>query len=450
MQRRYLGVLAVALALTVSMMSPTLAGPPPAGWTAADIGAPEAEGSTDVTDGVWTVRGGGHDIWDAEDDFHFAYQRVTGDATISARFLSLEAVNAQWTKAGLMVRENDTAGSPYGSLLQNSGMGVRPQARLLADTDDSEQPGGSTANSTGAGPTPVPSEHYMRVQRNGNDISYYLSQDGKIWTAFGRPHTIPTLGEEALYGLAVTSHERNDLLAVGRFDNVVVTQGAPLVPGLQACAGDKLVMLEWKPLKGAESYNIYRAAAGETDASKFTLVNTAAVTGTAFTDNTAGLVNGTPVTYAVAAVVGGAEGERVLLPATPFVPTPVPGFTVLSLNENPDNANPDNVLPCLAGQVGPFFDAATGVITMRGAGDDIGSANDEAAPDELQCQGRTGDPRGPGAGRPERLPGPGREQRALVPGTGRGGRQRLRSRGPGDSRRRTQGADLAAAHPQRR
>jgi hypothetical protein len=75
-----LWALTVALVLAVGITNPALAGPPPAGWTAQDIGFPDPEGSTDVTDGVWTIQGSGNDIWNNADNFHFVFQRVNGDA----------------------------------------------------------------------------------------------------------------------------------------------------------------------------------------------------------------------------------------------------------------------------------------------------------------------------------------------------------------------------------
>jgi hypothetical protein len=100
-----IGVLALFAAL------PAAAAPPASPWVSRDIGDPGAKGSTDVdANGVWTVQGSGEDIFDVTDQFHFAYQPVRGDASLTARFLSLQGGSSEWAKAGLMVRENPSDG----------------------------------------------------------------------------------------------------------------------------------------------------------------------------------------------------------------------------------------------------------------------------------------------------------------------------------------------------
>ena len=49
------------------------------------------------------VVGGGIDIWDTSDQFHFVYQPLTGDGTIQARVTSIEETDP-WAKG-------DTSGS---------------------------------------------------------------------------------------------------------------------------------------------------------------------------------------------------------------------------------------------------------------------------------------------------------------------------------------------------
>src|SRR5919201_2066828 len=96
-QIRLLLALLGALALSTSAIRLTAAA---ALYTAADVGTPGAKGSTDVdAKGVWTIKGGGNDIWGPFDNFHFAYQKLKGDATITARFLSMEPSDqSEWTK----------------------------------------------------------------------------------------------------------------------------------------------------------------------------------------------------------------------------------------------------------------------------------------------------------------------------------------------------------------
>jgi regulation of enolase protein 1 (concanavalin A-like superfamily) len=367
MQKQYLWVLAGAMALSVGTRTPVHAAPP-AGYTAVDIGSPDPAGSTDVDDkGVWTLKGAGSDIWGNADQFHYAYQKVKGDATITAQYLSMEPGDATWTKAGPMIRVNDTEGSAHAELVQTSASGAVLQGRLLGD---------DVSTNTGTTPLKIDEKAFLRVQRAGNDVAGFISRDGgKTWSAVGTPYTLTELQEEALVGLAITSHQ-DGTLATTQFDSVNIAAGAPLVYGLKGCGGDKAVMLEWKPVKGAESYNLYRAPAGETDVTKFVKVNTTAVAGNTFTDNTEGLVNNQSYTYLVSSLIKGAdgtpvEGDRVAIQTGPVVLNPPTGFTNTSINEDSGG------LLGTCSQLGASFIPETGEIVIRGSGADIWNAADE-------------------------------------------------------------------------
>jgi hypothetical protein len=89
--------------LTLASALNAFAASPPAPWLDRDIGGPGATGSTDVdANGVWTVQGSGADIWEDADQFHFAYQPISGDASITARFLGQKGGDGDFSKVGLM------------------------------------------------------------------------------------------------------------------------------------------------------------------------------------------------------------------------------------------------------------------------------------------------------------------------------------------------------------
>jgi hypothetical protein len=56
-----------------------------AGLIGADIGSPGRAGSTGFANATWTVVGGGSDIGNSVDQFHYAHTTVAGDETITAR-----------------------------------------------------------------------------------------------------------------------------------------------------------------------------------------------------------------------------------------------------------------------------------------------------------------------------------------------------------------------------
>jgi hypothetical protein len=59
------------------------------GWSAplenSDIGNPATPGSTEDTNGSIKVIAGGKDIWGVSDEFHFTYQKQTGDFDVIVR-----------------------------------------------------------------------------------------------------------------------------------------------------------------------------------------------------------------------------------------------------------------------------------------------------------------------------------------------------------------------------
>ncbi len=56
----------------------------------ADVGSPATAGSSTFANGTYTVSGGGNQIWDPVDQFHYVYKSITGDATIVARVASVQ------------------------------------------------------------------------------------------------------------------------------------------------------------------------------------------------------------------------------------------------------------------------------------------------------------------------------------------------------------------------
>ena len=64
-----------------------------ADWQSADIGDTLA-GSTSIAGGEITIVANGADIWGTADACRFVYQEVVGDFEMSARIVSMEAVNA--------------------------------------------------------------------------------------------------------------------------------------------------------------------------------------------------------------------------------------------------------------------------------------------------------------------------------------------------------------------
>jgi beta-glucanase (GH16 family) len=186
----------------------------PGGWTDEDIGGPAASGSAafDPTSGNWTAGGGGSDIWGTADQFNFVSRALAGNGSVTAQVTAVANTDA-FAKAGVMLRSDDTAGSPFANVNVTAGHGVIFEWRSTA--------GGAAASVTIAG---VVAPAWVRVTRFGNSFSGFYSTDGSHWTQIGGSQTI-TMNATALAGLAVTAHN-NDTLNGATFAGVAVQPSA--------------------------------------------------------------------------------------------------------------------------------------------------------------------------------------------------------------------------------
>ncbi|MEE8451948.1 MAG: hypothetical protein V3R99_08535, partial [Thermoguttaceae bacterium] len=220
------------------------------GYTAIDPPIGPGGGSTTYNaDGDFTLVGGGADLWNTSDQFHFAYTPLLGDGWITARVTGFEnltpdplnpldpvdpdAINT-WAKAGVMIRGGDPVLWPGDGSDANAAMIIsysndasnQHRLSLLAVTarDDVFPP-----------LTPPRAPAWVRVARLGNQIAYAFAEDDPAnpgtpleWMTpfavetFVDPITgDPTFGETVHIGLAVTSHDIARVTQVG-FDNVDV------------------------------------------------------------------------------------------------------------------------------------------------------------------------------------------------------------------------------------
>jgi len=180
----------------------------PADWGNYDEGGPGVSGSSTYSAGTYTVTGGGTDIWGAYDQFQFAYTPMAGNGQIIAQVASQQDTNA-WAKAGIMVRNTRDAAAPYVFVGITPANGVQFQSRTAQ---------GASATNV-AGPT---SGNWVKIVVSGTTLTGYSSTDGSTWTEISSA-SIPTLNNNTLVGLAVSSHDNADTSAA-TFTNVSYTQ----------------------------------------------------------------------------------------------------------------------------------------------------------------------------------------------------------------------------------
>ena len=102
----------------VVFVSPGVTLPSP--WAEGDVGTVALPGSASFASGVFTISGAGLGIGGTADQFHFVYQRVTGNGEVVARVIGVEEVGTT-SKAGVMIRESLAANSRFSSMLVAGG-----------------------------------------------------------------------------------------------------------------------------------------------------------------------------------------------------------------------------------------------------------------------------------------------------------------------------------------
>jgi hypothetical protein len=171
-----------------------------------DIGNVGLPGSASMANGVYTLQGGGGDIWGSSDAFHFAPQCMTGDGTITVRVASQANTNP-WAKSGLMIRTTFDSNAPNVFMAITPGNGAQMTYR----------PGtGAGTNQAGivSGPT---APWWVRLTRAGNTFTGFMSPDGVNWTQVGSATV--NMPATVFGGLAVLSHN-TQVLNVSTFDNL--------------------------------------------------------------------------------------------------------------------------------------------------------------------------------------------------------------------------------------
>jgi outer membrane protein assembly factor BamB len=175
-----------------------------AGWSCADIGSPTPTGSQSASNGTWTVQAGGADIFGTSDQFHYVWQTLTGDGSVSAQVLSQTNTSSN-AKAGVMLRLTSDPGSPFYDAMVTPGRGVFIQYR--------KSQGASAQTSVNLSTLTVPT--YLMVARAGNTFSAYTSSDGNTWTMVpGSSVMLANMTGPLLAGIAATSHNTTKLSTV--------------------------------------------------------------------------------------------------------------------------------------------------------------------------------------------------------------------------------------------
>jgi len=160
--------------------------------------AGQAPAFAETADGTILMSAIGADIWNTADEFRYAHMTLTGDGSITARVDAVDASPNGWVKGGVMIRQGTEGGSvnAFTAVTGGSGDGATFQWRDAAD-------GASSSSRTLTGIAPP---YYVRLVREGNSFTGYLSADGENWEQQGESSVDVAMTDPVLIGLALTSH----------------------------------------------------------------------------------------------------------------------------------------------------------------------------------------------------------------------------------------------------
>ncbi len=179
----------------------------------ADVGTVLHAGTADFDPAKksYTLTASGENVWSTSDAFQFAWQKVSGDVSLSADVSILTASGNEHRKALLMFRETLDADSPYAD--------VALHASGLTSLQYREEKGAATHQIE----TNISAPSRLRIEKRGDYVYVWLGEkDGKL-TPSGASMRIH-LGGEFYAGIGLCSHDK-DAVVKAEFTNV--SFGAP-------------------------------------------------------------------------------------------------------------------------------------------------------------------------------------------------------------------------------
>ncbi|AWB46901.1 hypothetical protein DCC85_10710 [Paenibacillus sp. CAA11] len=185
-------------------------------WQSSDIGNPGIPGHTQPGEnsGDITIKSAG-DIGGTKDAFHFAHQKITGDAEIIAKVESVTATNEE-AEAGVMFRESLKEDAPFASL-------VVPYIRTgkKGVTLSRAAKGGEVSSIVPEQEFQLP--YWIKLVRQGNQFTSLISQDGKDWTSVGKVNIdLPKKVYVGLVADAAKVNNETDKYNTSKFSGVAI------------------------------------------------------------------------------------------------------------------------------------------------------------------------------------------------------------------------------------
>ncbi|MDP6614544.1 MAG: cellulase family glycosylhydrolase [Candidatus Marinimicrobia bacterium] len=188
-----------------ALLKPPGEEPLPSPWAVKDIGR-SLNGGQIIQSNDWTFYGGGNDIWNTDDQFRFAYQKIGGDFSFTVKVDSLKNTHP-YAKAGIMVRKNLNKNSAHGII------NVFPSGA----TEYGYREKNGQAMKAVSGPSLDWSNARLKIKKLDTQVQFFIFK-GKTWELIGELD-IAKWGKSFYVGIATLSHD-NSQLTTATYSNI--------------------------------------------------------------------------------------------------------------------------------------------------------------------------------------------------------------------------------------
>ena len=188
-----------------ALLKPPGEEPLPSPWAVKDIGR-SLKGGQIIQSNDWTFYGGGNDIWNTDDQFRFAYQKIGGDFSFTVKVDSLKNTHP-YAKAGIMVRKNLNKNSAHGII------NVFPSGA----TEYGYREKNGQAMKAVSGPSLDWSNARLKIKKLDTQVQFFMFED-RTWELIGELD-IAKWGKSFYVGIANLSHD-NSQLTTATYSNI--------------------------------------------------------------------------------------------------------------------------------------------------------------------------------------------------------------------------------------
>lgn len=221
---------------------------------------------------AYTVQCQGSDIWNANDGFNFSYETKTGDFDVAVRQVSFTKVS-NWSKGGLMAREDLTMGSRNWNVVNDptsadgiqatdaSGTGANTVESNCRPTNGMASIGWALPNT---GTVPAYPNAWVRLKRTGQILQSYWSSNGVQWVQQGLADVSTNVNgplPASMYvGICCTAHDNNSVTATdlnyyytasfADYNSSYIAPTNATPASLKASLSGNTIVISWTPSGG--------------------------------------------------------------------------------------------------------------------------------------------------------------------------------------------------------